>query len=443
VTASAGRSGNAGLGPFLLIWAGQSVSVVGTSMTNFALVIWIWSRTGQAMPIALMELCSYGAVVALGPIAGVVCDRWGRGRTLIASNAGAAVVIAALWLLLGSGNLTEQAVYVSMVALGSCLAFQYPALMASVTSLVAQRHYMRASGMLSLTISVAGIVGPAAAAVLLGTADLPAVFAADLVSYGICVLTVALVRMPAAPTEPASGKSGVRQDLGYGFRYVAARPGLLALQAAFFLSYFAGMFGVLLAPMVLARAHDGTATLAAVLGAAGLGGIAGGVVTTVWGGRRSHLPVILLGFVATGLLGQLPLGLSASPIVWIAASFSSAFLFPLIQGANQAIWQTSVPVAVQGRVFAARRVMTESAGPIVLLVAGPLADRVFEPGMGEPGWLRSGFGWLVGTEPGAGMGVIFVLTGLLSVLVGVLGFTVPWLRRLDADISTYSEVRQR
>lgn len=434
MTAGAGRP-NAGLGPFLLIWAGQSVSVVGTSMTNFALVIWIWSQTGQAMPIALMELCSYGAVVALGPIAGVVCDRWGRGRTLIASNAGAAVVVAALWSLLGSGNLTEQAVYVSMVALGSCLAFQYPALMASVTSLVDQRHYMRASGMLSLTISVSGVVGPGAAAVLLGSAALPAVFAADLVSYGICVLTVALVRVPEAPREPASGKSGVLRDLGYGFRYVAARPGLLALQAAFFLSYFAGMFGVLLAPMVLARTQDGTATLAAVLGAAGLGGIAGGVVTTLWGGRRSrHLPVILLGFVATGLFGQLPLGLSTAPIVWIAASFSSAFLFPLIQGANQAIWQTSVPVAVQGRVFAARRVMTESAGPIVLLVAGPLADRVFEPGMGEPGWLRTGFGWLVGTEPGAGMGVIFVLTGLLSVVVGVLGFAVPWLRRLDADL---------
>jgi len=91
----------------------------------------------------------------------------------------------------------------------------------------------------------------------------------------------------------------------------------------------------------------------------------------------------------------------------------------------------SVPAAVQGRVLAARRVMTESAGPIVLLVAGPLADRVFEPGMGGHGWLRSGFGWLVGTEPGAGMAVIFVLTGLLSLLVGVLGFAVPWLRQLD------------
>jgi len=74
-----------------------------------------------------------------------------------------------------------------------------------------------------------------------------------------------------------------------------------------------------------------------VLGAAGLGGIAGSVVTTVWGGKQRHLSVIFLGFAATGLLGQLPLGLSTSPLVWIVASFSSAFLFPLIQGANQAI----------------------------------------------------------------------------------------------------------
>ncbi|WP_406631362.1 MFS transporter [Amycolatopsis sp. WGS_07] len=295
-----------------------------------------------------------------------------------------------------------------------------------------QRHYSRASGLLSLALSVAGVVGPATATLVLSHGGLSTVFAIDLATYAFCALALTAVAKRVREPAPTARRRGLRHDVAHGFHYIASWPGLRALQTLFFLAYFATMFGVLISPMVLARSGAaGTAALAAVLGAAGAGGIVGGAVTALWGRRRGHLKVILPGFVLIGLLGQIPLGASASPAVWMAASFVGAFLYPLVEAANQALWQSSTPLSEQGRIFAARRVLTESAGVTVLLIAGPLADGVFEPGMREPGRLRSAFGWLTGTGPGSGMAVLLLLSGVLTALAGLWGLTVRALRDLD------------
>lgn len=420
--------------PFAVLWAGQFVSVLGTLMTNFSIVLWAWQRTGQTTPVAMVEFCSFGAVVVFGPLAGALCDRWGRLRTLAASNAAAALLLAVLASASAIGSLSTASVYTTLVALGIVLAFQYPALLASVTFLVPQRHYARASGLLSLALSVAGVAAPATAAVVLSHGGLSTVFAIDLATYAFCALALTAVARHVREPEPvrAAPRRRLRLDLAHGFRYIVGRPGLRALQTLFFLAYFATMFGVLISPMVLARSGaDGSAALAAVLGAAGAGGVAGGAVAALWGRHRSQVKVILAGFVLIGLLGQAPLGVSGSPAIWTAASFASAFLYPLVESANQSLWQSSTPMAEQGRIFAARRVLTESAGVTVLLVAGPLADGVFEPGMRESGWLRSAFGWLTGVGPGSGMAVLLLASGVLTAASGVWGCTVRALWDLD------------
>ncbi|WP_406631364.1 hypothetical protein [Amycolatopsis sp. WGS_07] len=119
--------------PFAVLWAGQFASVLGTLMTNFGIVLWAWQRTGQTTPVAMVEFCSFGAVVVFGPLAGALCDRWGRLRTLVASNAAAALLLAGLATASALGSLSTATVYATLVALGIVLAFQYPALLASVS----------------------------------------------------------------------------------------------------------------------------------------------------------------------------------------------------------------------------------------------------------------------------------------------------------------------
>jgi hypothetical protein len=149
----------------------------------------------------------------------------------------------------------------------------------------------------------------------------------------------------------------------------------------------------------------------------------------------------LLGFVWASLF-QVWLGMGQTVWVWSAASFMMMLSFPLINGSNQAIWQAKVAPDVQGRVFGARRVFAQIIGPLGMALAGPLADYVFEPAMMPGGKWADTFGWLVGTGPGAGMGLIIVLTGLAGAAVGFLGYTIPAIYQAERLLPDHDHTQE-
>jgi DHA3 family macrolide efflux protein-like MFS transporter len=102
-----------------------------------------------------------------------------------------------------------------------------------------------------------------------------------------------------------------------------------------------------------------------------------------------------------------------------------------LNGSSQAIWQAKVAPDGQGRVFATRRLIAQISAPAAMLIAGPLADYVFEPAMMPNGALSDMFAWLVGAGPGAGMGLMLVISGLLGTAVGLGGYAFRVVR--DAE----------
>ncbi|MBL8045273.1 MAG: MFS transporter, partial [Anaerolineales bacterium] len=210
-------------------------------------------------------------------------------------------------------------------------------------------------------------------------------------------------------------------------------PSLLGLQLTFFTAnLFAGLAFAVLAPMLLARTGNNEAIFGAVQSIGAVGGIIGGVVMSAWGGFRRRVHGILGGWIITGIVGILFLGLSTTLLTWGICIFIGSFLGPIMNGSSQAIWQSKVPPDLQGRVFSARRLIAWFAGPITALIAGPLADFVLEPQMrlaSSP--LATSLGWLVGTGPGAGMALIFVISGALATVVGVAGYLNPVVRNAE------------
>ena len=135
--------------------------------------------------------------------------------------------------------------------------------------------------------------------------------------------------------------------------------------------------------------------------------------------------------VLASLLGQMLMGLGQALTIWAAAAFFSSFFIPILNGSSQAIWQAKVAPDVQGRVFATRRLIAQVAAPVAMLLAGPLADRVFEPAMGDGGSLVPLFGNIVGTGPGAGMSLMFVFSGALGVLTGLGAYAFAQIGRIE------------
>lgn len=424
-----------GLRGFLVVWAGQLVSLVGSAMTRFAITIWAYQETGSATALALVAVFAFGPSVLLSPVAGALVDRWSRKAIMIVGDTVAGLTTIALLALHAAGALEVWHLYVAGALAGAFDAFQFPAFSAAVTTMVPKRHYARASGLMDMAGSVSAIAAPALAGAVIAFGGLTAVLAIDVLTFLVAVALLALVHVPppaATAAGRAAARGSLRDDVLYGFRYIGARPGLLGLLAIFFqANLFISGSMILLAPMVLARTGSDELALGAVQSAAGLGGLAGGLLLATWGGPRRRIHGVLLGMALGSLLGPVVIGLGGSVAAWAAGSFGMLLFMPLLNGSSQAIWQAKVEPDVQGRVFAARRLMAQIAAPVGMLAAGPLADRVAEPAMAPGGALAPLLGPLLGTDAGAGMALILVVTGLLGAAGGLAGYLVPAIREVE------------
>jgi len=246
------------------------------------------------------------------------------------------------------------------------------------------------------------------------------------------LLTFSRIPSPPPAEDLRKGIGGVLKDAGYGFKYIYKRKPLFGLQMTFFMFNLISTFGmVVMNPMILARTGSNELILASVQSVLAVGGLIGGLALAVWGGPRKKVYGLLGGMIAISLVFGIGFGIGQTPIVWMIFGFGAMLLLPTLNGSSQAIWQSKVPADRQGRVFAARMVIAQGAGAAAMIIVGPLADFYFEPGMAATGGLASTFGWLVGTGPGAGMGLMILLSSLVSAVVGIISINIPWIRNVE------------
>ena len=424
----------AGLYGFTIVSLGQFVSFVGTGMTRFALTYWAWEVTGQATALAMVAFFSFAPAVVFSPLAGVIVDRVSRKTVMIASDLAAGLSTIAILILHLTGHLEIWHLYAAGFFAATFESFQFPAYSAAITTMVDKKHYARANAMLGLAGSASGIIAPMLAGFFFAVLGIDGIMAIDIVTFLVAVGTLLLVVIPN-PKETEVGRAsrgGVLSESLFGLRYIVGNRSLLGLQSVFFAINFVATFGfTVLAAMILARTGSDKVILGTVQAAFGVGGVVGGILMSIWGGPKRRVHGVLLGMVGGSLLGHVVLGLGRGPLMWSIGAFFAMFFIPLINGSNQAIWQAKISPDIQGKVFAARRMIAQISTPIAMLIAGPLADRLFGPGMAPDGALARVFGPIVGTGPGAGMGLMFVFAGLLGALVGLAGYLFRAVRNAE------------
>lgn len=434
------RTRPTGTPAFVIIWLGQVVSIFGSAMTWFAFTIWAWETSGKATPLALVGFFSTGLTVLFSPVAGALVDRWNRQRVMMFSDLATGMSTVAVLLLYVTDSLQIWHLYVAATFAGAFQAFQFPAYLAAVTMMLPKEQYARAEGIVWLAQSAATALAPPLAALLLGVIDIDGIMIIDVITFLAAIGTLLLVHIPQPVTTAAGrrGQGSLWQESLYGFRYILARPSLLSLQLVFLGCNLLDTFSyVVFSPMILARTGDNEMALGSVQSADALGGIVGGALLSLWGGPKRRIHGVLIGWVLVNLLGILPMGLGRIVGIWAGASFLSTFFTPLINGSDQAIWQTKVAPDVQGRVFATRLMLSQISIPVAMLLGGPLADLVFEPAMMPGGALAGTFGGLVGTGAGAGMALMLVLCGVLGALVSVGAYAFRTVRDVEDLVPDY------
>ena len=421
---------------FNIIWFGQSISLLGTAMTRFALLIWIFGDAGNATSVALLGFFSILPFVLVSPFAGSIIDRFDRKRVMILADLGAGLMTITILILFLTNNLEVYYLYIIQAFSGMFEAFQKPAYSASITMLISKNDYARASGMRSFSSSLSKVAAPMIAGFLLVNIGLKGVMIFDIATFCIAVLTLFLINIPGPKTSGKSEITGFWNEWLTGFRYIKKRPGLFKLLMIMLsINLFAALtYFSILPAMILARTGNNKIILASVQSALGAGGVVGSLLLSIWGGPQKQIYSILFGAAASFLLGDLLFALGTTKYVWIAAAFISSFFIPFIMGAEHSIWQAKVKPDIQGRVFSIKGMLQQITMPVGYLLAGPLADYIFEPAMTGNTILSDIFGGLVGTGKGSGMALMFLLTCFIGLLISLSGYLVKDVRNVEKDI---------
>jgi MFS family permease len=435
-TNSPRRGQPTGLAAFVVVWIGQIISIVASNMSWFALTIWVFQMTQSATAMGLAQVFFITPFLLITPIAGVMVDRYNRKLMMMVSDLGAGVATIFIFLMSTTGQLQLWHLYLYGIIAGTFSAFQWPAYSASISLMVPKAQLGRANGLMSLMEAGPSVFAPLLAGALIGIIGLNGILTIDIVTFVFAVGALMIVFVPQPPRteEGRQGKGNLLKEAAFGFRYIFDRPSLLGLQLVFFVcNLFGGVFNNLVAPMILSHTGGNSLAFGTVQTAGAIGGVAGGILMSVWGGFRRRVWGVLLGWAWVAVFGQILFGFGRDVPLWAAASFLGLAASALINGSNQAIWQSKVAPDVQGRVFSARRLIAWFTSPVTPLIAGPLADVVMEPAMRNPNSaMAQTLGGVFGVGPGAGMSIIMVASGICILITVAVAMRVRVIRNAES-----------
>jgi MFS family permease len=433
------------LRPFFTIWVGQLISILGSEITDFAITIWAWEITGKATPLSLIMLFAKVPSIIAAIFAGAIVDRYNRKFLMFFGDTASCLSTIFLLILLLTNRLEIWHLYLTATINGLFGYFQDLAYSSSLSLLVPKQHYTRATVLNDYVSGFgANILAPALAGALYYLIGLSGIMAIDLVTFFIAIYLLSLVKIPQpVPQNNSSENNNLWQNLTFGFRYIIKRKSLLMMVIFLIIFYFIDrVISGIESPMILARSGNSTAIFASVHTATAIGGAIGGILIGIWGGFKRRIHGVLLGTILT-FTSAIAFGLSNVPSLWLITTFFAALFWPIIGSSENAIWLDKIPSEIQGRVFAARFLMTQLPLPIALGITGILADRLFEPAMMPGGGLAPLLGGLFGTGLGSGMAVQYTLFAFFGVILGLSGYAFNRLRNIekilpDADIQVIS-----
>lgn len=392
---------------FFAIWTGQAFSLVGSALTQFVLIWWITQTTGSASALAIAGIAALLPQALLGPIGGTFADRWPRRRIMIVADSITALCMVMLIALFATNSVQLWHAYLLMFIRSSMQAFQQPAAAASTAMLAPQEWLSRVAGLNQTLQGIMSIAGAPLGAVALSLLPLQGALMIDVVTAVIGITPLLLFAIPQNRTPPAQQLS-VWSDFKTGLRYVAGRRGWLMLFGMIGLVVLTVMPTFSLTPLFVKQHFNGGVNEVAFMEAlAGIGIIAGGVAISVWNVMRNRIYVVLISFaVSCGTVALTALAPSNMLVLGAFWWFISGVTFSTGNAPMMAILQTSVPNEMQGRVLSLMNTVIGFAGPVGLVIAGPLGEAI-------------------------GVQGVFIIGGTLSALVCLLALFSRSLRNVE------------
>jgi len=405
---------------FYKLWSTQSLSQLGSAMTSFALTLWIYEKTGSALSTATLTICTYAPYVIMSIFAGALSDKFDKKKTMLVCDLFAALTTVLVFALYKTDTLQMWHLYAINAFSGLMNTVQQPASEVATTMLTPPEDYQKTSGLMSLSRSIISIGNPILASALYGIAGLDAVIGVDMVTFAIAFVTLAFfVRLPEMERQEA--KENILVLAREGLAFLKKTP--LVLNVILFMSgvnLIASMFDAVLPALIIPRA--GNTVYGYVTACAGIAMVIGSFLPTFMPKPKDRVRVIYLTMLFSLGTENFFLAFSRSPIVWCVGQFLGWALVPVMSANQNVIMRNTIPLKLQGRVYACRNTLQFFTIPIGLFLGGLFTDKLAEPFMADKG----GTIWatLFGAGKGSGASLMMFVLGVAGVIMVVVSGSI-------------------
>lgn len=394
---------------FLMIWSGELISSIGSGMTAFALSVYVYQTTGSATYVSLITLLAYLPTVLLSPLGGVLADRYDRRLLMIIGDLFSGLGLAyVLWnIQTGSDSMLPICIGVTFNAV--FVALLEPSFRATITELLTEEEYARASGMVQIAGNAKFLISPALAGILLAVADIRLILLIDIGTFLITVTTVAIVRKSVGKAVKTERQS-IGREMRLGFAEINKSKGIRILIILMsFVCFFVGILQTLTSPMVLAVSNAETVGIMESLCAVGM--LLGSVFIGILGIKKNFSTVLCVAGILSGIFIALT-GVNKSIFVTGAGIFLFFLALPFMNTSADVLIRKNIPNELQGRVWGIISLLSQTGTVLAYALSGVLADFVFEPLLSDNGVLSDSIGALIGTGTGRGIGFMLILSGI-------------------------------
>jgi DHA3 family macrolide efflux protein-like MFS transporter len=396
---------------FFAIWTGQAVSLIGSVLTQFVLIWYITRETGSAAALATAGIAGLLPNAIFSPLGGALADRHSRRAIMIVADALTALCMAVLVWLFATQRVELCHVYTLMAVRSALQAFQRPAAAASTVNLVPPEFVQRAAGMNQALEGVLAIAGAPLGALALAWLPFQAALGIDVVTAILGILPLFVYAIPQPKSAGYEQPESMLGSIVEGARYIFSNRALLILYGLVGLVVLTVMPTFTLTPLLVTDYFGGGVNQVAVMeGVAGVAMIVGGLAIGLWPPRRHRVGVALVSWslscAAVALTALAPSTLFPLAVFWWAVS---GFTYATGNAPFTAVLQTVVPNELQGRAFSLLNMVFGFAGPIGLIIAGPLGEAL-------------------------GVRAVFIVGGFSSAAICAAGLLSASLRQIE-DVS--------
>lgn len=402
---------------YLLLWSTQSLSALGSGMTSYSLVLWLYLNSGSALKTALLSIFSYAPYVLMSIFAGALSDKWNKKRTMLICDLIAALSTVTVFVLIKVDSLEVWHLYLLNALNGLMNTVQQPAGEVAATLLIPKEYYQKTSGLRSFSQSLNSILTPIIATALFTLAGIDTVIIVDLLTFAAAFLTLLLFIKIPEPEKTAQVGESLLSSARRGLIWLKRHP--LILHLILFLAcinFVASIYDAALPAMILSRSIGGETVLGIVNACVGIATLAGSIFAAVYPTPKNRARVICVTLLISMSTENFMLAFGGSPIFWCIGAVLGWLPIPLMNANMDVIFRTEIPPEMQGRVFSCRNTLQFFTIPLGFLAGGFFVDSVFEPFMAKlpsDSFLVS----LFGEEKGAGAAMLFFVIGIAGVAV--------------------------